>query len=594
MRCHKLLALGAIGIGLAAYSCRSVDSHPTSPQGSALQSGAQTGGDLQLCASITGNGQFIYSHFGALTTILEDIGWIDMLAGGSSASVTQFIYAAMASSEFLNDCPDELCKRQRVAFMLKTLTGYAASFASTDPDILGMRALYDWLRLDVDWDAIEADHSKILTLFSEENAAFKRVAEIINPDVLALAQAGEFEELYSIISFPLEWKLSDPAMLIRPGLINFKKLVEQVNRASHLYVGRSADPTIQGLQGRFKSLMTSSCASEVKGSPSYWSAQSQCAMGLMGVMAEYQRTVKNLSDADEARLLNRAAAPVGSDFPVLIHSAMMTGDSANSINTAYSSYFDDYLPQLIAGRSPQSPQLTYASEFKDIKIGYWGRPEHLRRLAAPFNTAEASAMFGIGGDAYYLAQWKEYSGRGVYFTDEFTTWAEALVRSPAEPGLANMVPTGDMYSAGGWPNGRAVHNLKKIGCQKVIALTLPNISSYSIEVLNNLAPNDMEGNGGQFGWLDFWPRSEADYDEGKKSWWYREMDAADAIHCINWGKLPQTQILERFDLGYEHFNFYDRGHFGLSEDRYADRADASYDLPPFATARPCVSLSEFQ
>ena len=84
--------------------------------------------DLKLCAAIKGNGPRILSHFTSLARITEELGMLDAAAGGSSGSISMFLYESMSMNAAVNKCGDRPCsaseKAARMALLLKSVHGY--------------------------------------------------------------------------------------------------------------------------------------------------------------------------------------------------------------------------------------------------------------------------------------------------------------------------------------------------------------------------------------------------------------------------------------------------------------------------------------
>ena len=85
-------------------------------------SSSNNNNDFDLCVGIRGNGNWVYSHYPSLARIVEEIGIIDVAAGGSSASVTTYILESIQSNPLIAN--DNLCnmeRRARISFLLKSV-----------------------------------------------------------------------------------------------------------------------------------------------------------------------------------------------------------------------------------------------------------------------------------------------------------------------------------------------------------------------------------------------------------------------------------------------------------------------------------------
>ncbi len=78
---------------------------------------------LQECVALRGNGNWVGAHFAGLARMLDDGHQIDALAGGSSSTVTAFIYESMLQNALVKSAPPKQ-QRQFLSLMLKTVYGY--------------------------------------------------------------------------------------------------------------------------------------------------------------------------------------------------------------------------------------------------------------------------------------------------------------------------------------------------------------------------------------------------------------------------------------------------------------------------------------
>lgn len=90
--------------------------------------------ELKLCAAIRGNGQQVMSHFHAMAGIVEKVGLVEGVSGGSSATFTTFLYESMLLNPAVWNCNGSRCDtetaRKRVAFLLKSMSGVVDVLAS--------------------------------------------------------------------------------------------------------------------------------------------------------------------------------------------------------------------------------------------------------------------------------------------------------------------------------------------------------------------------------------------------------------------------------------------------------------------------------
>src|ERR1700722_8826051 len=86
--------------------------------------GLQVASAADYCLALRGNGELEPAHWGALSNVVERLGFPAMQAGGSSASITLFLLDAMASNKTVNvGNADE--RRLNAGVLVKSLEGFA-------------------------------------------------------------------------------------------------------------------------------------------------------------------------------------------------------------------------------------------------------------------------------------------------------------------------------------------------------------------------------------------------------------------------------------------------------------------------------------
>src|SRR5262249_21728456 len=119
------------------------------------QSATVTNAQPKLCAAIRGNGPLISAHWPALARVVANYGLIDAAAGGSSASITMFLYESILHNPLVYDCKDHSCTdlevKARVALLLKSMLGYIQVIGKTK-EIIAIRNLYQIQQMMHDQD----------------------------------------------------------------------------------------------------------------------------------------------------------------------------------------------------------------------------------------------------------------------------------------------------------------------------------------------------------------------------------------------------------------------------------------------------------
>src|SRR5262245_49290039 len=116
--------VGSLSLLAVAAGCSGGDASDADSQEGAVEQGY-----VGLCAAVRGNGENIGAHFGSLAHIIETYGVIEGMAGGSSGSITTFLYESILSNDAVNTCGKKACdasqRSARVSLALKSIYGYA-------------------------------------------------------------------------------------------------------------------------------------------------------------------------------------------------------------------------------------------------------------------------------------------------------------------------------------------------------------------------------------------------------------------------------------------------------------------------------------
>lgn len=201
-----------------------------------------------LCVGVRGNGERIFSHFGALARIHETYGPIDAIAGGSSASITSFLTDSIYANPSLWECKGQSCSEEmigkRASLMLKSITGYLEVLSQTDEaaalfQLKGMveliqkdEASIDQLLLD---ENFEEARTQIIGLLKNEE-----ITSIINPEIIGLLQTTKTPQfhvldIWSALKDFGSFKVDSDLLLIRPSVISFKTVAKKVGRIGTFY-----------------------------------------------------------------------------------------------------------------------------------------------------------------------------------------------------------------------------------------------------------------------------------------------------------------------------------------------------------------------
>src|SRR5262249_55625801 len=154
--------------------------------------------------AIRGNGQAMLSHFAALARLAEHYGPADALAGGSSTSITMFVYESMLKNEALGECAEGACSAEdralRLALLLKSMQGFIDAVGTND-GLLNNPALTAFVESIKELRAGGKSIPQLLSNPSDlssvteaatalarelDPAALERIGVLVNPELLAL------------------------------------------------------------------------------------------------------------------------------------------------------------------------------------------------------------------------------------------------------------------------------------------------------------------------------------------------------------------------------------------------------------------------
>jgi len=195
------------------------------------------------CAGVRGNGQNLFAHYGALARHVEEYGAITCIAGGSSGSITSFLYESMWANPDVQFCePDRKCstaeRDARMAVLLKSVIGQTEAGFFQDAAIVG--AIIQGIS-DGDIKALLADSTP-----QEGVDAFIRLLRdlgpLINPEAIDLLinspdPVFHATDIIDGLEKGLQFIVDDPAVFLRTSIINFDAFAELIGGISSFYAG---------------------------------------------------------------------------------------------------------------------------------------------------------------------------------------------------------------------------------------------------------------------------------------------------------------------------------------------------------------------
>jgi hypothetical protein len=461
--------------------------------------------ERSMCAAIRGNGQLVFAHFASLARIVEHYGPLHAAAGGSSASITIFLTESIQTHPLVTDCGSGTCtpreQAERIALLLKSLQGYAFALTGTSEALavqqlapLAARVQEAGIATLLETDVLAARDALVDLLESED------LRDLVNAEVVELLldspdPSFHIRDIVGALASFGDFRSDDPAILVRPGVLDFEAFAEKIGRIGSFYAGEGPldEPAMQAFM--------TDCAGPGRGLD--WpevaalpTAYGTCGEAFTEILIDWREAWLANEDPGASRIDDR----VGQRLPALVSTSVLQDEAAEIFAQARA----DYLAA--------QPFSFEGIDFADVRFGYWGARSDLDRVASNpmgYDDAKTAKMLSLGE----------------------ATWREALSFSPAEPGLARALEIGDgLVSAGGWSDLHPVLVLKNLGCDEVVYVTRRGPESgfaTGVATLLGMQPED----------------HETLYDLEATSSYTRSLEEADAVWCTDWNALQGTDIV---------------------------------------------------
>jgi hypothetical protein len=382
-----------------------------------------------------------------LAKILPQWGEIHAFAGGSSSTITTFIYESISLSKAVRTL-DEKSKASALALLLKSTIGYASQ-VTAEPEwqaLLSFKNLAEQLQENDVFDLSRTDYSKLATNISTIFGS-DEFRDLINPEIfLKLQPLNDTKQFrlnvrevqkaaLSLVNLDAE----DSDVFFRPGVVNFSKFVSLIGRVADFYAGYGHSPP------DMSSFINDCSAGTDK---MLWSEISvkQTISGTCG-----ERFTAMIRDWRTRRVENSKHRiddlPGLATKSIMITSVVKDQEAVNKLR--------DY-DKLYGASQPRSLQIN----FDQIRFGYWVSPGLPPRLIDVW--AESS---------------NDWKAKKAIDLGSKSTWRQILEKSPQEPSLGKYVAfesneqLAGAVSLGGWADLHPVQVLKAAGCQEVIYLT---------------------------------------------------------------------------------------------------------------------------
>ncbi len=516
MRVSGLRAFGVLAASMMSLvACdAAVTEDDASTEDPTTEDAVKVGASPDMCVAVRGNGHYIVTHFASMARIVESYGIPNGMAGGSSGSITQFVYESVLMNPVVRTCGTRACNKgeasARVALTLKSLQGYGEAVAGSDEvvAITELVALVSKLKAETEKRDIEGllkTDVAAATKQLQEVLAIPEFANIVNPeikDLLASPTRASFaaRDVQKSITTLGAFSVDDNRLFFRPGLLNWNALADLFGRVASFYAGYAP------ADGAGMKSWLDDCANASVGKPWPEAAATStpsgtCGARFTGLVNAYRKDVRANPPA-KSRIDDRV--DLATPLTKLISTSVLEGEAAKAYKTARAEY--------LAGKYPEG-NITFAPPFSDIKFGYWGRAADLEKVRSnprKFADLKTEKFTALGGGS----------------------WREVLTASPAEPGLSRFVELPDgRISAGGWSDLAPVLVLKNAGCQKVIYVTREgDESGFATKIAKNVGMDE--------------PSWQKLYDLSGQSSYTKSVTDADGVWCTNWNSFGDLQQKE--------------------------------------------------
>lgn len=484
----------------------------------------------KVCAAVRGNGNLVMAHYGALGHYHEYYPIFDGFAGGSSASMTAFIYESMRLNPVLTSCGGAACTpveaRLRMSFLLKSVLGYVEAFQNADDvqALMSLGSIIDKLKnifsqdnfselLETKPSKVANDILKVLTS-SDLNG-------IINPTLISPLRNLKnlpfhiMELRDNVNKFGL-WEAADERIFLFPGFFNWQNFAQSIGRVADFYAGyHDFFP-----RERLDQLLTA-CAERLRGK--LWEENVILADGrsCQGEMVELIKQYRSEMQQNSVKSL-RIDEPIGKGMLSLVSTSVITGESLEAYKTAKNNYE--------WGRS-----FDLKFHFSDVLAGYFGPKEALDRIAS-------------NPQGYPDLRTEKFVPLGSL------PWRLILTTSPAEPSLSEMQPLpavaeySEIYSAGGWVDLSPTLALRNAGCTTVVYFTrhvsLSAGPAFAGSIIKLLGATPEEQNS----------LIDPDPEREPPSSFSLATAEADAVWCTDWDTTSPVDFKEHFRAGYRKAN----------------------------------------
>lgn len=462
-----------------------------------------------ICLGVRGNGVRMLALTSATARMIETVGLMDGYSGGSSASVTGFLYESILLNPGVNQCGDRTCTqselRERVALMMKSIAGFF-DVASDDSAVGFLRVLsgqpinlnsdlaevLQGLPGDVDGKNVYKALARYVVLHPVKSikeakallhrlrgmmdvgdlrglinpAFFKGLQDAIEKNDLASAVV-QFKRLTEALKSYGAFGDEGAAMFLRDGPIDMAELAGRLGIVADFYAGRGYGADYRDHLAKFFAACSSTTGKswrETVGRYADQGTRNECGEAFAAFAATHP------SGAAASRLDDVIGKPVtalGQPLKIIASTALLSAGAVEKFASSKQAF-------------DATGTAEFAVDFADVRFGYAGQENVLQKInetfAATTNLDLKSAKFAPLGPM---------------------SWRQVLTMSISEPGLAPGLPIESaagvpFVSIGGWPDPTPAQILAASGCRIVALLSRPGMDreGFYVKVSRNLGLKD--------------------------------------------------------------------------------------------------------
>lgn len=483
--------------------------------------------DRQFCAALRGNGASLGAHFVVLARLVEVLGPVQGLAGGSSGAAVAFGMESIQSHPLVRMCGTVCCTLEeqvvRISFLLKSveMVGRLASLLGALDWIVN--AVPDELQDVVNSIGTDDFNGAVIRLGVALSDPASDFVQLVNPELVNLLVKDIFTNQQALIPHILDIvdvvtnefasrADTDPLVTVRPFLINYRRFVAKLDIIGSFFAG------LEPLNLQNFAYLMDQCARPEIVLGKKWKEIEQHVMDNGQTCRDlYRQLYFDFIDTRDESHPRRMDDEIGSHGPVIVSTAVLTGDTFDLWKQATIDYV----------QHPSS--VNFTPNFDDFAMGYFGDKVSLERLETELsnlypNDFKAKRFLSLGQD----------------------TWKEVLFATISEPVLSKGVILDEdkkWVSIGGWNDELPTQVLKASGCDNVIMLNgAGGEFAFPGEMLIGLRASEDDSN------------ALIGFDETstpENSSYANALAVQDASVCTQWKILAMTDVLGAIEMGYE-------------------------------------------